>query len=25
VMAATHATHHGLGVPVRKVPAVLAL
>jgi transposase len=25
VMAAAHATHHGLGVPVRKVPAVLRL
>jgi transposase len=25
VMAAAHATHYGLGVPVRKVPAVLAL
>jgi transposase len=25
VMAATHATHYGLGVPVRKVPAVLHL
>src|SRR5213076_1570090 len=25
VMAAAHATHYGLGVPVRKVPAVLRL
>jgi transposase len=25
VMAAAHATHYGLGVPVRKVPAILAL
>lgn len=25
VMAAAHATHYGLGVPVRKVPALLAL
>ena len=25
VMAAAHATHYGLGVPVRRVPAVLAL
>jgi transposase len=25
VIAAAHATHYGLGVPVRKVPAVLAL
>src|SRR5512147_3133866 len=25
VMAATHATHYGLGVPVRKVPAILQL
>ena len=25
VMAAAHATHYGLGVPVRKVPAILRL
>jgi hypothetical protein len=25
IMAAAHATHYGLGVPVRKVPAVLRL